>query len=182
MTAVYLQTVIPAMVTYVLGDAAWESEVKPETMMPMPTANWTDNDEMALSMRILQAGGTVVDLSSASGDSEKAGLVARCEWREAEKRQKYLFGWPESGGVWVLDLPEWAEYDPFEGPPEQRGVLKRRYNGALDCNSLREIKSMEELCLAFKDLGARFYEDAKNSNEVRELGLLEKDACLLKSP
>lgn len=96
----------------------------------MPTAMWTDADEVLLALRILRAGGAVIDLSDARADLELTEIVTHGEWIAAEKRQKYLFGWPESGGVWVLSLPEWAERDPFGWPPKRTGALTRHYNGS----------------------------------------------------
>ncbi|KAF2733319.1 hypothetical protein EJ04DRAFT_468677, partial [Polyplosphaeria fusca] len=103
-TTVYLKTNIPAMVTYVLGPT-WKTEIGSGRMLDIPTAMWTDADEVSLALRILRAGGAVIDLSDARGNLEMAEVVTQSEWTEAEKRQKYLFGWPESGGVWVLGLP-----------------------------------------------------------------------------
>ena len=178
-TTVYLKTIIPAMVTYALG-LTWKIEVGSGMMLDMPTALWTDADEVSLALRILRAGGAVIDLSDARGNLELAEVVTHSEWIEAEKRQKYLFGWPESGGVWVLSLPEWAERDPFEWPPKGTGALTRYYNGSLDCSPLKKLESMEEFCSALKELGAQYYDNADVSDEVREVGLLKEETILYK--
>ncbi|KAF1954946.1 hypothetical protein CC80DRAFT_493334 [Byssothecium circinans] len=178
-TTVYLKTIIPAMVTYVLGPT-WKTEIGSGRMLDMPTAMWTDADEVSLALRILRAGGAVIDLSDARGDLELTEVVTHSEWIEAEKRQKYLFGWPESGGVWVLGLPQWAERDPFEMPPKRTGALTRHYNGSLDCSPLKKLESMEEFCSALKKLGAQYYDNADVSDEVREFGLLKEETILYK--
>lgn len=56
----------------------------------------------------------MIDLSEARGDCEMMEMITIGEWIEAGKRQRYLFGWPEGGGVWVLGLPEWVERDFIE--------------------------------------------------------------------
>lgn len=180
MTAVYLKTVIPALVTYVLAHSNWEAEVNPASILLIPADNWTDEDETSLSMRIVRAGGAVVDLSRGVAAPESAETVVRGEWNEFEGKKKYQFGWPKSGGVWVLDLPEWMQRDPFDWSLEQTGCLKRFDNGTLNYDPLKNNHSMEDLCLALKDLGAKFYEDVKASDEVKELGLLEDETCLRK--
>lgn len=40
---------------------------------------------------------------------------------------------------------------------------------------------MDELCSALKDLGAKYYEYAKDSKEVEEFGLLDDGSVLHKS-
>jgi hypothetical protein len=173
-TTVYLKTVIPAMVTYVLGPT-WKTEIGPRRVLDMPPAMWTDADEVSLAFRIRRAGGAVINLCDARGNLEMTELVTHSEWIEAEKRQKYLFGWPKSGGVWVLGLSEWAERDPFEWPPKRTGALTRHYDGSLDCSPLKKLESMEEFCSALKELGAQYYDNANVSNEVREFGLFKEE-------
>lgn len=178
-TTVYLKTIIPAMVAYVLGPT-WRTEIGSGRILDMPTAMWTDADEVSLALRILCAGGAVIDLSDARGSSEMEEVITHGEWIEAEKRQKYLFGWPESGGVWVLRLPEWARYDPFTWLPKQTGGLTRYYDGSLDCRPLKKLESIEEFCSALKELGAQYYDNADVSDEVKEFGLLKEETVLYK--
>ncbi|KAL1610713.1 hypothetical protein SLS60_002383 [Paraconiothyrium brasiliense] len=178
-TIVYLKTIIPAMVAYVLGPT-WKSEIGSETTMDIPTADVCDAEEVTLALRILRAGGAVIDLSDARGNLEMTEVITHGEWIEAEKRQRYLFGWPKTGGVWVLSLLEWVERDPFEWPPRRTGALMRHYDGSLDCSPFKEIESMEEFCLVLKDLGAKYYDDVKVSDEVKEFGLLDQNTVLHK--
>ncbi len=178
-TTVYMKTSIPAMVTYVLGPT-WKTELGSGWKLDMPTTLWTDADEVSLALRILRVGGAVIDLSDVRGGLEMGELETQIQWREAEKRQKYLFGWPESGGVWVLGLPEWAERDPFESPPKPTGGLMRHYDGTLDCRPLKKLENMEEFCLVLTELGVQYYGNADVSNEVQEAALLKEQTILSK--
>lgn len=177
-TKVYLKTIIPAMVTYILGPD-WEKQLGAKHTIDGVEESGTE-DEVALGLRILQAGGSVVDLSDARGNGEMMDLVASKESDDWQKRQKYMFGWPADGGVWVLELPPWAEHDPFHPMPKPDKGLGRYYTGNLDCGPLKNIQDMEGLCPMLERLGAKFYKSAGESKEVKEFGLFDVNSVLHK--
>jgi hypothetical protein len=45
---------------------------------------------------------------------------------------------------------------------------------------LRRIESTKEFCKEMKQLGAKYYEDEKDSGEVKEFGLLDTESILHK--
>ncbi|KAH7067493.1 hypothetical protein BKA63DRAFT_118434 [Paraphoma chrysanthemicola] len=66
-TIIYLQTYIPAIISYVLGQA-WQpsAHTNPyETLLvpQPPAANWTDANESALGLRMLRSGGAIMNIS-----------------------------------------------------------------------------------------------------------------------
>ena len=66
-------------------------------------------------------------------------------------RMEVWLGWPESGGVWVLEIEE------FEGA--RKGVGGR----------IRNAKSMEERCSFIEMLGGVFYSDRKDCHLTRDI-------------
>jgi hypothetical protein len=66
------------MVTYVLGPT-WKTELGSGRILRVPTASWTDEDEVSFALRILRAGGAVLDLRDARGNLEMAELVTQGE-------------------------------------------------------------------------------------------------------
>jgi hypothetical protein len=63
-----------------------------------------------------------------------------------EHRQKHLFGWPPSGGVWIL----------------------RSY----PIDYLHQQSDMDELCRLLKEAGGQFYSNIEDCPEVKKLKLL----------
>jgi hypothetical protein len=59
-------------------------------MLDMPTAMWTDADEVSLALCILRVGGVVIDLSDARGDLEMTEVVTHGEWIGA-RNDKNIF-------------------------------------------------------------------------------------------
>lgn len=66
-------------------------------------------------------------------------------------RMEVWLGWPQSGGVWVLEIEE------FEGA--RRGVGGR----------IRNAKSMEERCRFIEMLGGVFFRDRKDCQLTRDI-------------
>lgn len=187
-TVVYLRTSVPALVSYVLGPT-WRSQLAGgnSATIEKPTGNWSCADEMALAMRIRQVGGALIDVSDALGLWWLYEGVCNTEWSPLEKLRKYIFGWPDGGGVWVLTLPlrvgkPMFELDQFGNlvNPVDPSLLEldeedwdMYLNGGVRLDGLRGAETMEEYCEKLKELGARFYENPRDSEEVMELELLD---------
>ncbi|KAF2806005.1 uncharacterized protein BDZ99DRAFT_362938, partial [Mytilinidion resinicola] len=105
-TVIYLRTNTPALITYVLGPE-WKTELDQSghKYLEKPDEGWADVDEAALALRMRRAGGAVIDISKTYGMAWLYEDVCTSEWWAVEKRRKYVFGWPETGGVLVLALP-----------------------------------------------------------------------------
>ncbi|KAF2828443.1 hypothetical protein CC86DRAFT_274615, partial [Ophiobolus disseminans] len=103
-TLVQLQTAIPGIVEYVLGPT-WRSQLSHLSVLNVPQSNWTNDDENAITLRVLRGGGAIIDHTSVLDRWWVLGDGFANRWLAAEQAQKYIFGWPSSGGVWVLDLP-----------------------------------------------------------------------------
>jgi hypothetical protein len=188
-TVVHLQTSVPALVTYVLGPT-WRSQLAQGdgTFLKKPTGNWSDADEAALAMRIHYAGGASIDIRAALGLWWLYETICDLEWKVVDNLRKYVFGWPGDGGVWVLPLPlrvgekklETDErgniinfqdiLDSITEDPDDADVF---YYGGVNLSCLRSAETMDEYCEKLKELGARFYENPRDSGELLELGLLD---------
>jgi hypothetical protein len=58
--------------------------------------------------------------------------------------------------------------------------LEPYHDESLDLRPLRHLESTKELCKEMKQLGAKYYEDEKDSREVKEFGLLDTESILHK--
>ena len=190
-TVVYLQTSVPALVTYVLGPT-WQSQLAQGDgiFLKKPTGNWSDADEAALAMRIRYVGGASIDIRAALGLWWLYEMTCDLEWKVVDNLRKYVFGWPDNGGVWVLPLPlrvgekklETDErgdiinfqdiLDSITDDPDDADVF---YYGGVNLSCLRSAETMDEYCEKLKELGAHFYENPRDSREVLELGLLDRE-------
>jgi len=142
---------------------------------------------MALAMRIRHVGGALIDVSDALGLWWLYEGVCKREWSPLENLRKYIFGWPGGGGVWVLTLPLRVEKPVFVRDqfgnlvnPVDPSLLEldeedwdMYLDGGVRLDSLRGAETMEEYCEKLRELGARFYENPRDSEEVMELELLD---------
>jgi hypothetical protein len=193
-TLVQLQTQIPAIVSYVLG-STWRDELNGGTGLSVPQQNWTENDESALALRMLRGGAALLDNTWAN---EQWWLFDEgfSEWRNAEQRKKYIYGWPEEGGVWVLQLPPLLEkhvkydaggvdldeaLDQMERWESIVDTVFRDLDGSVHYGDLVGAETMEEFCGRLESKGARFYADFRDSPEVIEDRLLDLGAALRKN-
>ena len=115
-------------------------------------------------------------------------------WLHAEQQKKYIFGWPEEGGVWVLHLPPLNEKymkgeDTLDEELEQmlnwealEPTIFRDFDGRVHYGNLTEMNTMEKFCERLKDAGAVYYAEIEKSPEVFELGLLSAEGALGKGP
>ncbi|KAH7083745.1 hypothetical protein FB567DRAFT_430090, partial [Paraphoma chrysanthemicola] len=110
-TLIYLQTNIPAIISYVLGQT-WHpsAHTNPyeKLLIPQPpAANWTDANESALGLRMLRSGGAIMNISFTPTLARRINAMETLSlsWLPVAQRLKYIFGWPATGGVWVLTLP-----------------------------------------------------------------------------
>jgi hypothetical protein len=102
-TVVHISTKCPALVTYVLG-TQWAQQLDGDQYLHYSgvSPTWSEADEEDIAMRILRVGGAVLDTSYFSDDEYYA---ERDEQFAAFSRTKQsIFGWPEHGGLWVLQL------------------------------------------------------------------------------
>jgi hypothetical protein len=98
--------------------------------------------------------------------------------------REYLFGWPASGGVWVLRL--WLSDSEFEISAGQyrtdeeimeqnmaeglRRVQEYEDNVVL-VDRVNQQEDMEDVCCVLKEAGARFYAVIEDCPEAVELNL-----------
>jgi hypothetical protein len=194
-TLVQLETGIPAIVAYILG-STWCDQVSAQRMIAVPQQNWTNDDETAIAFRMLRGGGAIID-----NDNDNRhwwmladGFDVGSGWRAAEQKKKYIFGWPQDGGVWVLHLPPLLEKH-IKGEVDLDDELEQMQNwdviaptvfrdfyGDVHYGDLVESTTMEELCEKLKEKGAMYYQDVKNSPEVVESGLLDAIAAMQIEP
>jgi hypothetical protein len=189
-TLIRLQTAIPAIVDYILRPT-WRTELtaqpRPHLRLSVPQENWTNEDEIALALRMLRGGGPVIDVSYAHGVPwlYDDGFFS---WTLADQQEKYIFGWPEDGGVWVLALPPLLqkhidqtidfgkELARTEGEAERR--VSRVYDGSVYYGELVESKTMEQFCEKLKDAGAVYWKEVGECAEIVEEGLLDAETAL----
>jgi hypothetical protein len=191
-TLIQLPTAIPAIVDYISGPT-WRTELnaqpRPHPRLSVPQSNWTDEDETALALRMLRGGGAVIDVSYAHGVLwlYDDGFSSRTY---AEKQKKYIFGWPEDGGVWVLALPPLLQkhieqtIDFGEELARTEGEAERRvshvYDGSVHYGELVESETMGQFCEKLKDAGAVYWKEVGECAEVVGEGLLDAETALRK--
>lgn len=100
-TEIFIQTPTPALVSYILGED-WRSRLDTYSQLYDHKQTSTEADEIGLAMRILKAGGAVLDVPDTNPELPHEAL--KLKWSGFEKRRERLFGWPDTGGVWVLHL------------------------------------------------------------------------------
>jgi hypothetical protein len=131
-------------------------------------------EERFHSLRMRRCGAVAVfsqeDISNHEARQRKPG----------PKYPKYLFGWPKSGGVWVLRSP-WSEPAP-ERPEGYSEDLERRLADAHEEQAREAVylalgakahrqERMEDVCRVLEEGGARFYAAIEDSPEAVELNL-----------
>jgi hypothetical protein len=187
-TLIQLPTTIPAIVEYIL-DWTWREHLSELGTISVPR-NWTNDDETALTLRVLRSDGAIMDHSSAldSWWVFEDGFGER--WLPGQRQQKYMFGWPTTGGVWVLRLPPLLETDPHDDSilvremEEYQQILRRdrsvyrRSDGSVSYGDLEESETMDELFRRLKEKGAMFYAEVGDSSGVIESGLLNGELAL----
>ncbi|KAF1993564.1 hypothetical protein P154DRAFT_527696 [Amniculicola lignicola CBS 123094] len=134
-------------------------------------------------MRILKAGGAVLDVSGTTPGKDRAvrtsDYVATLETSEYvafEKTCDSILGWPETGGVWALKLIPMPTMDIYELMARESDLTMKEYEAILypmDFTKLKKANTMTEYCAELRDLGARFYENPADCEEVRKRGLLD---------
>ncbi|OAL02902.1 hypothetical protein IQ06DRAFT_292184 [Phaeosphaeriaceae sp. SRC1lsM3a] len=113
-TVAYVGTRSPAIVAYIMG-SDWRTLLDADNIVDYGGIddNWTEDDEEKLAMRIIQAGGTVLDTTiprTYSFDTQRTEQFAAFS-----RTKKYVFGWPPQGGLWVLQLDgrvPWESWQP----------------------------------------------------------------------
>ena len=116
----------------------------------------------------------------------RCGAVATCaqdDIRHYDAEQmniapKHLFGWPATGGVWVL-RPPWKQAAP-EKSTDHLMTDEERMNDMMESALRDEIyhafadkvnrqEDMEDVCRLLEEPGARFYAAIEDSPEAVEL-------------
>lgn len=192
-TLVQLQTSIPALIDFVLGPM-WRDELSERGTLKVPQTNWTNENETDIAFRMFRCVAAIVDHSIAMGAWWALGDPFGWHWQSAQRQQKYIFGWPSAGGVWVLHLPPLLEKHNDENLDlgeeltqhhrQMHGddTVSRNVDGTIHYGDLVKSTTMEEFCERLKDKGARFYGSIESSVEVVETGLLNAEAALKKDP
>jgi hypothetical protein len=182
----------PASVKYIMGDEwcsqlqsnPWNSSKGDIIWRPSATSNDTcdsqptPKDDPALlaeershSLRMRRCGAVAIFTLENARD-----------WEDGQRRRspRYLFGWPKSGGVWVLRSP-WSEPAP-ERPEGYAEDLERRLADAHEEQAREAVylalavevkvqETMEDLCRVLEEGGAQFYAAIEDSPEAVELNL-----------
>jgi hypothetical protein len=156
-TLVQLQTGIPAIVEYVLGPM-WREQLSEFGMIRVPRFNWTNDDETAVALRVSRGGGAIMDNTWALDSWWIFGDGFGSRWLPAQQQQKYMFGWPTDGEVWVLQLPPLLakhtsdyydieeELEKIQRMKEGDKTLFRHLNGSIYYSDLVKSQTMEDLC------------------------------------
>tara|TARA_R110002003_G_scaffold112_10_gene9614 strand:- start:112 stop:657 length:546 start_codon:yes stop_codon:yes gene_type:complete len=177
----------------VLGPT-WRSQLSELGMIRVPRSNWTNDDETAVALRVLRGGGAIMDHTSVLDRWWVFGDGFGARWLPAQQQQKYVFGWPTDGGVWVLRLPPLLDKhtggyhdigEELEGAQrmnEEDEELFRHQDGSVYYGDLVKSQTMDDLCRNLENKGAIFYAKIEDSTEVIESGLLDAEAALKKEP
>lgn len=193
----YLLGESPASVKYIMGDN-WRSHLQSDPrdsrkgdIIPRPSVDNNDardthptaedepgvlEEERAHSLRMRRCGAVAIF-------SQRDILDYDATHRKGARTQLYSFGWPESGGVWVL-RPPWLEPAPkrpvgyFTTDEElMENVIKTAEKDdvyyALEAKLERQ-ESMEDVCRVLEEGGARFYAAIEDCPEVVEMNLCDK--------
>jgi hypothetical protein len=194
-TVVYIDTESPAVVAYVLG-SDWREQLngRDDLRYNGTTLEWKESDEEEIAMRIIRAGGTVLDTTYPEHDLDHVQRPK--EFAAFSRTKKYIFGWPNNGGLWVLHLdglvpleywtPSLAQWDGgFWMYPGQHEDMEREAefpsqprplpDGAFDSEKLNQAETMDEYCSELRERNATFYKDPEASTEALEMGLFDKD-------
>ena len=177
----YLRTVVPAYVNYIMGEG-WRS--------------WLRDDHHTSDAHIFHDGQVILrpSITKTIGQESREDLEAleryhclrmrRCgafalrsevdiiQEETAWKRwPEYLFGWPASGGVWVLrDDP--AEDLRVNLVPDFAMIDQMHCLFLLAYKAIMQQSGMNELCRILEEAGGQFYPSIEDCPEVKKLGLL----------
>lgn len=194
----YLLGKSPASVKYVMGDD-WHSRLQSD-----PECSLTELCKKEVVLRPSISSGNTCDTQATSNDDpavlaeERAhslrmrccGAVAICaqdDIRHYDAEQmniapKYLFGWPATGGVWVL-RPPWKQAAPEKSTDHlmtdeermndmmERALRDEIYHALAD--KVNRQEDMEDVCRLLEETGARFYAAIEDSPEAVELGFTD---------
>jgi hypothetical protein len=191
-TVVYISTKSQAIVNYTLGPD-WKERLGGRTVLRYNGTNevWDEEDEERLSMRIIQAGGALLDMAHPYDDDLDTS------WRYEQfgafsRTKKYIFGWPDNGGLWVLNLHGLVPWEFFQfawdwgdenepWPAELFEYMDKEAelgyapqpNGSFYSKQLNQAETMSEYCAELSELNATFYQDPRTSEEALEAGLFD---------
>jgi hypothetical protein len=195
----YLYNPGPACLKYVMGDNNWRSRLTSGhqsrlrflegdvLLRPAFSGNSDDTchsvadddpaveaEERAHSLRMRRCGAVAIFSENDIGDYETG-------WLYPPGGREYLFGWPKSGGVWVLRAPS---RDPR---PETLVGVRQTQQESMDSNmvrakenraflavakSLKQQEDMEDVCRVLEESGAHFHALIEDCSEAAELNLV----------
>ncbi|KAF1996616.1 hypothetical protein P154DRAFT_525456 [Amniculicola lignicola CBS 123094] len=205
---IVIKTSTPALISYVLGPN-WQSQIRNNTswsiyLDKMPNTRGyndryivemaqtlqrlkddgvvqpllPDSEEIALAMRILRAGGAVLDLSGCPWPEDREGKE-QSEYSAFKESREYIFGWPDTGGVWALKLiprPVISLEEEEMAMEGEGAITLEEYmvmlTGPLDFRKLEKTENMMAYCAELRHLGAVFYEHPEDCEDVVMGGLL----------
>ena len=181
----FLQDPGLAYLSYILGED-WQSRLrvhhdrhsKDYRYLPIPG---NDADEAEHCLRMRRCGAiSVKDLDEVQARKNDDGPGSLWPLQETEK---YIFGWPESGGVWVFRIPRevWKSSIPEPGSPDYiRAIFEYEENYARLSDkiegmqrSIKEQSEMDGVCDILSDAGAIWYPDIKDCSEAQDMNLVE---------
>lgn len=125
-------------------------------------------DERAHCVRMLRCGARGIRSEVDANSLDTIG------W---ETPPKQIFGWPSSGGVWILRYPPFDKrtfmLDAVRVNPETIGEYTRQEHQYLQLeDSLSQYSDMDELCRALEGAGGEYYAAIEDCPEVVELELI----------
>ena len=172
----YLRADVPAHISYIMGSdwrdnlrddhqtdsrRMWhdgEVILRPGASLPRKTRNMelAPNEELASEeqahcVRMLRCGAKAI-LSEVDSDVSERTICGLPDFPEQ------IFGWPSTGGVWILR--KLSPDNPM--PLVEYGEFRR---------SLSEYTDMDALCRALQDAGGEYYEAIEDCPEAVQLGL-----------
>jgi hypothetical protein len=135
---------------------------------------------------MLRGGGAIMDTSFANGQWWRFDDGFRLRWRLVQRRKKYIFGWPDGGGVWVLHLPPLVDrsnqdedeqlIEEFEQQQNWDKIKDDVCRTSVHYGDLVECETMEQLCKKLDRKGAGHYEDVEECRGKRR-GVGRCDGC-----
>jgi hypothetical protein len=134
-------------------------------------SGWTESDEEGFSMRTIQAGGVVLDTTYHL--SEMDHIQRSRQFAAFTRTQDHIFGWPENGGLWVLNLNGLIPQDYWEDSLAETSAFIEAFfeavdrgeevpqpeavsPGASDTTKLDAAETMHAYCDELQTCGATF--------------------------
>jgi hypothetical protein len=152
--------------------------------------DWTETDEECLAMRIIQAGGAVLDTTYPW--SELDYIQRSTQFAAFSRTRNYLLGWPDNGGLWGLTLNGLIPQDYWEDSlADTEAFIEAFFEaidrdeevpqpetvppGAFDTTKLDAAETMHAYCDELRTCGATFYKIPIISDEAVQCGMFDRN-------